>query len=194
MRKLVLAMSMSLDGFIADPKGGGEWMFRTQSEEGRKWVAGKIGSAGLHLAGSNTFKQWVPFWPKQAGPAAEAMNGIAKAVFTRSGDIGPIHTDGSPQARVWSEAEVIGGDLKPAIARLKEKNAKFILAQGGIAFAQHLVTTGLVDEYWLVSHPVALGIGQPLFNKLAQPLPLKVIESKAFATGATWVAYQPVEK
>lgn len=185
---------MSLDGFVADTKGGGEWMFRTQSEEGRKFVAAKIAGAGLHLAGSNTFKQWIPFWPKQSGPAAEAMNGIAKAVFTRSGDIGPLHTDGSPQSRVWSEAEVIGGDLKTAVARLKEKEGKFILAQGGITFAQHLVATGLVDEYWIVNHPVALGTGQPLFNKLAQPLPFKMIETKMLPTGASWTAYQPAEK
>jgi dihydrofolate reductase len=187
-------MSMSLDGFIADAKGGGEWMFRTQSEEGRKMVAAKIASAGLHLAGSKTFKQWIPFWPKQTGPAAEAMNGTPKAVFARSGDIGPLQTDGSPSARVWGEAEVIGGDLKTAIARLKEKDGKFILAQGGIGFAQHLVATGLVDEYWIVSHPIALGNGQQLFNKLAQPLPLKVIESNATPTDAIWTAYQPAEK
>lgn len=191
MRKLVLAMSISLDGFVADVHGKGDWMFRTQSEEGRKMVAARIASAGLHLAGSNTFKQWVTFWPKQTGPAAEAMNNVPKAVFTRSGDIGPFQTDGSPQMRVWSEAEVIGGELKIAVARLKEKDGKLILAQGGITFAQILIATGLIDEYWLTRHPTALGAGLPLFNRLTQPLALKLIETTTTATGASWSAYQP---
>jgi hypothetical protein len=46
MRKLVLAMSLSLDGFVGDGKG--DWMFRTQSEAGRAFVTARIGGAGLH--------------------------------------------------------------------------------------------------------------------------------------------------
>jgi riboflavin biosynthesis pyrimidine reductase len=65
------------------------------------------------------------------------------------------------------------------------------LAQGGIAFAQSLAASGLVDEYWLVVHPVLLGNGKPLFNRLAQPLPLSVIETQTFATGASWTSYRP---
>jgi dihydrofolate reductase len=199
MRKLVLGMSMSLDGFVADANGKGDWMFRTQSDVGRAWVVGKIGDAGLHIVGSNTFKQWAGWWPMQTGPIAAVMNEIPKAVFSRSGNLGrnnqdsPRNADGklSPHARTWDDAEVIGGDLTAGIQRLKKQDGKFMLAQGGISFAQSLAATGLVDEYWLVVHPILLGNGLPLFNKLAQPLPLKLIETQAFATGASWTAYKP---
>jgi dihydrofolate reductase len=118
------------------------------------------------------------------------MNEIPKAVFSRSGPSG-ARGDGDANTGVWDEAEVIGGDLAAGIDRLKKQEGKFLLAQGGIAFAQNLIATGLVDEYWLAIHPVALGNGLPLFNKLAQPLPLKLVESRMFATGAFWNAYQP---
>jgi dihydrofolate reductase len=190
MRKLVLGMSLSLDGFVADAKGGGEWMFRTQSPEGRAFVAGKIGGAGLHICGSNSFRQWAGWWPLQTGPNAEAMNGTPKAVFSRSSDPRP-HGDAAPNARIWHDAEVIGGDLAAGINRLKAGDGNFMLAQGGIAFAQNLAATGLVDEYWLVVHPVLLGNGIALFNKLAQPLSLTVIETKMFAAGASWTSYRP---
>jgi len=190
MRKLVLGMSMSLDGFVADAKGSGEWMFRTQSDEGRAWVLEKIGAAGLHIVGGNTFRQWAAWWPQQTGPIAKVMNEIPKAVFSRSGRSG-ARGDGDANTRVWDEAEVIGGDLAAGIERLKKQEGKFLLAQGGIALAQNLIATGLVDEYWLAIHPVALGNGLPRFNKLAQPLPLKLVESRMFATGAFWNAYQP---
>lgn len=186
MRKLVLAMSLSLDGFAGDADGKGDWMFRTQSEEGRAFVAGKIGEAGLHICGKNSFQQWATWWPQQTAPIARVMNETPKAVFARSGFAIPAGA-----SKAWAEAEVIGGDLATGIERLKKQDGKFILAQGGIAFAQSLAASGLVDEYWLVVHPVLLGQGMPLFNKLAAPLPLKMIETKMMPTGASWTSYQP---
>jgi dihydrofolate reductase len=190
MRKLVLAMSLSLDGFVGDAEGKGDWMFRTQSEAGRAFVTEKIGAAGLHICGKNSFRQWVTWWPQQSGPIAAVMNTTPKAVFARSGDPRP-KIEKSGAANSWADAEVIGGDLAAGIERLKKQDGKFILAQGGIAFGQSLAASGLVDEYWLVVHPIALGAGLALFNKLARPLPLKMIETKMFATGASWTAYQP---
>jgi dihydrofolate reductase len=186
MRKLVLAMSISLDGFAADVHGKGDWMFRTQSDTGRAFVGAKIGGAGLHISGSNAFRQWITFWPAQTGPMADIMNTTPKAVFSRSGDPRVGAKGGA-----WADAELIGGDLSAEIARIKKQEGKFILAQGGITFAQNLVATGLVDEYWLAVHPIALGNGLPLFNRLTQPLPLALIETKSFPTGASWTAYQP---
>jgi dihydrofolate reductase len=185
MRKLVLAMSLSLDGFAGDVDGKGEWMFRTQGETGRAFVAEKMSGAGLHIAGKYSFEQWATWWPQQTMPIATAMNTTPKAVFARNGVTRPGGTG------VWAEAEVISDDLATGIERLKKQDGKFILAQGGIAFGQSLVASGLVDEYWLVVHPTVLGKGLPLFNKLAQPLPLKVIETKSFPSGASWTAYQP---
>ena len=190
MRKLVLAMAMSLDGFIGDAQGKGDWMFRTQGPVGRAFVTGKIGEAGLHIVGSNTFKQWITFWPAQTGPIAEVMNQTPKAVFSRSGDPRP-KTQKHGDANRWAEAEWISGDLVAEIERLKTGDGKLILAQGGIAFAQSVAANGLVDEYWITVHPIALGNGLPLFNKLAHMLPLTVIETQSFPTGASWTAYRP---
>ena len=38
MRRLVLKMSMSLDGYVAGPDGELDWMMRTRSPEGIDWV------------------------------------------------------------------------------------------------------------------------------------------------------------
>jgi dihydrofolate reductase len=53
------------------------------------------------------------------------------------------------------------------------------------------VKTGLIDEYQLMVHPVALGQGLPLFSILAKPMDLKLISSQAFDTAAVAQVYRP---
>jgi dihydrofolate reductase len=43
-----------------------------------------------------------------------------------------------------------------------------------------LMATGLIDEYHLVTHPVVLGEGLAIFNGVARPLDLKLVDVKAF--------------
>lgn len=206
MRKLVLKMSMSLDGFVGTADGGLEWMFRSRAPESTAWTVGKISGAGLHIMGSRTFQDMVGWWPTSTESFAAPMNEIPKAVFSRSGKLGEstqalqdaARLSGSdaqgaksPHAKSWAEAEVIGGDLKAGIERLKQQDGKFILAHGGASFAQSLIATGLIDEYQLLIFPVALGKGLPIFSKLAAPLSLKLTEHKTFATGVTAHVYQP---
>jgi dihydrofolate reductase len=48
---------------------------------------------------------------------------------------------------------------------------------------QNLIATGLIDEYLLAVHPVALGAGLPIFTGIAMPLYLKLVEVKTFPGG-----------
>ncbi|HEX2510307.1 MAG TPA: dihydrofolate reductase family protein, partial [Microvirga sp.] len=61
-------------------------------------------------------------------------------------------------------------NLAEEIARLKRQPGKEILAHGGAGFARSLVQLGLVDEYRLLVHPVALGRGLSLFSGLSEPV------------------------
>ncbi|HEX9512108.1 MAG TPA: dihydrofolate reductase family protein [Puia sp.] len=67
---------------------------------------------------------------------------------------------------------------------LKAKPGKPIVAIGGAGFMQNLIATGLIDEYTLAIHPVALGSGRPIFTDLAMPLYLKLADVRAFPGGA----------
>jgi dihydrofolate reductase len=79
--------------------------------------------------------------------------------------------------------------LAEEVARLKHEPGKDILAHGGAAFAQSLVRLGLVDEYRLLVHPVALGRGLPLFSAIATPLDLELVDLKRFSGGAVAHVY-----
>jgi dihydrofolate reductase len=53
------------------------------------------------------------------------------------------------------------------------------------------VRLGLVDEYRLVVHPVALGSGVPLFADLPQSLDLELISTTEFSSGTVAHIYRP---
>ena len=76
------------------------------------------------------------------------------------------------------------GDLAQEIAKLKAPEGKPIIAHGGASFARSLVAQGVVDQFALLVHPVALGKGLPVFSELTAPMALKLVSSKAFAGGS----------
>ena len=84
----------------------------------------------------------------------------------------------------WNNSHVATTDPTEEIARLKQQSGKNISVSGGATLAQSLSRMGLIEEYNLVMHPIVLGSGKPLFKDVAQPLNLKLVSAKTFASGA----------
>jgi dihydrofolate reductase len=179
-RKLVLKMSVSVDGFVAGPNGELDWIFRTQGHDSTEWVLDTLRNAGVHMMGSRTYYDMAAFWPFSDMPFAPLMNDIPKIIFSRKGIKDGTQVDRTTRAladakahmgeppgvtptaavlQSWAEPMVARGDLAEEVLRLKEQPGNFILAHGGARFAQSLVASGLIDEYRLVIHPVVLGRG-----------------------------------
>ena len=91
----------------------------------------------------------------------------------------------------WGPTRILPGDLAEEVARLKTGPGKDILVHGGACFAQALTRTGLVDEYWLLVHPVALGTGLAMFKDLPRPIDLQLTSVKAFSGGTVAKVYRP---
>jgi dihydrofolate reductase len=209
VRDLILKMSISIDGFVAGPNGDIKWVFGTD-EAARAWTVETISNASLHIMGSRTFHDMAAYWPTSTEVFAPPMNQIPKAVFSRQGPaiLTNVNTTAAlddaranagtgqsaepqPGAGSWAQAYVASGDLAEEIARLKAQVGKPIVAHGGAGFARSLVAQGLVDQFALLTHPVALGKGLPLFSGLAAPMALKLISSKAFPGGSVAHIYRP---
>jgi len=160
--------------------------------------------------GSRTFRDMAAYWPTSTEPFAPPMNEIPKVVFSR-GDLqrSNLHrseatraladaraqsadapTRAVPAAESWMNPRVATGDLADEIARLKQEPGKDVVAHGGAAFARSLLRLGLVDEFCLLTHPVALGRGLPLFVELPAPLDLELLETRAFPRGAVAHVYK----
>jgi dihydrofolate reductase len=189
MRRLVLKMSMTIDGYVAGPNGEMDWAQRTAHPEGKAWVGETLREAGAHLVGRRLYAQFLGYWPTSTDPLADAMNSIPKIAFSRSGKLDLDLTAPAPAG--WEDTRVLGTDLAADIATLKAEPGKDLLAQGGVSFARSLVRLGLIDEYRLVVHPVVLGAGQSLFED-ADPFDLELVDTVAFPSGAQAVTYRPI--
>jgi dihydrofolate reductase len=192
MRKLIMKMSISVDGFVSDSDGKNDWIFRSSDETSRAWVVEQTWEAGLIIMGRKSFEVMAAYWPTAPGPFAAPMNELPKALFTKKGfkGIGQVpNTELSPAAASWAKAQIFDGDLAEEIRKLKSAPGKPICAMGGAGFMRSLIATGLIDEYLLVTHPVVLGEGLAIFNGAAQPLDLKLVDVKAFPGGIVAHSY-----
>ena len=215
MRKLIMKMSISVDGFVCGPNNEADWIFKTSDAAATDWVVNLIWTAGIHIMGRKTFNDMAAHWPISKTPFAAPMNEIPKGVFTKKGFSGiadPMQTTTalknakqdlatrgmqemdkpSSAAITWKEARIFNGDLATEIRQLKQENGKPILAHGGAGFMQSLAATGLIDEYHLLTHPVALGKGKALFAALDKPVDLKLVDVKPFPSGAIAHVYHAV--
>jgi dihydrofolate reductase len=193
MRKLIMKMSISVDGFVCGPNGEKDWVFKSSDETSRAWAVGQTWEADLIIMGRKSFESMAPYWPTATGPFAAPMNKIPKAVFTKKGfkGIDLPNAEQSPAVASWVEARVFNGDLAEEIKKLKSEPGKPIMAIGGAGFMQSLIATGLIDEYLLVTHPVVLGEGLTIFNGVAKPLDLKLVDVKTFPGGIVAHTYHP---
>lgn len=203
MRELKLAMSMTLDGFVAGPNGENQWVFNGD-QVAIAWKLELLGSAGLHAMGSGAFMAMAPFWPTATIPFAPLMNRIPKAVFSKQSPdvlkagvvqvLANARAEGTalqPHAESWAEADVAGGDLAAEVARLKAQDGAPIIVHGGARLARSLIAENLVDEYVLGVYPIALGQGMPIFSGLSAPRALTLVSSKTFPSGFQAQVFRP---
>jgi len=184
MRRLVLKMSMTLDGYVAGPEGEMDWAARTSHPDGKAWVRQTLEEAGAHLVGRRLYANFVGYWPTSTDPVAAPMNSIPKIVFSRSPE------PELPTAPGWDYPRVLGADLAADIETVKAEPGKDLLAQGGVEFGRSLVRAGLIDEYRLVVHPVVLGSGLSLFEG-AEPFDLDLVDAVRIPSGTQAITYRP---
>lgn len=213
MRKLVLKMSVSVDGFVAGPKGESDWIFSTNSDDADAWTLQCLQGAKLHLMGSTTYYDMRKYWPYSSDQFAPVMNDIPKAIFTRKGldmsrgagsqslkdasdydkSRGVSLSATSDKLESWLHPMIMKGDIAENIKKLKEEHNGYMVAHGGASFARSLVRMGLVDEFQLLVHPVVLGKGMPIFTETERPLMLELVSSERFDKGCLGNIYRPVK-
>jgi dihydrofolate reductase len=176
MRKVVLMMHVSLDGFVARENGDLDWVFGDIDDEMKKWTVDLLRPMETQLLGRGAYSEQVQYWPTATDELAPVINAATKIVFSATLD-----------TVEWQNARLARGDVEDEIARLKAEPGGDVFVPGGARFAQSLSARRLIDEYHLVVHPVALGTGMPLFT---EPAELSLIGSRAFATGAVALAYE----
>jgi dihydrofolate reductase len=179
MRPLILKMDISLDGFVGALDGDVQWAVDDFGDPAlqERMLAG-LWDAGTHLMGRGAYDDMAPHWPSSTSVFAAPMNEIPKVVFSR--------TLTAPE---WADTRVVSGDPAEEIEKLKAEDGKPLLLHGGASFARSLAALGVIDEYRLLVHPIALGEGLPLFGARAR---LKLTDAERYATGVVVSTLVPV--
>jgi dihydrofolate reductase len=183
--RVVLMMGISLDGIVAVPDGSGlrpvmegTAGLPAEDPELTRMKMTWLWETGAHIMGRTTYEEMAGFWPSSTADYAAPMNEIPKVVFSQTL---------ADEDAGWPESRVARGDLAEEVDRLRRESAKDVVAYGGAAFAQSLARHNLIDEYRLVTHPVAVGEGARLFTDLPSPIGLRHVETRPFETAAVHI-------
>ncbi|MGA3291032.1 MAG: dihydrofolate reductase family protein [Candidatus Bathyarchaeia archaeon] len=194
MRKIILSMQMTLDGFSTGPNDEMEYlpsftdenMWKDLHEE--MWK--NLDLADTVILGRRTYQIWEKYWP---AAASNPQSSESDKKFSRYADeIRKIVISSTLNSVEWKNSTLYKNNLAQEIQKLKQEPGKNMIVVGGATVAQTFAKLGLIDEYLIVVHPVILGNGKLLLKDLDVRQKLKLIGTKAFASGAVELSYAKI--
>jgi len=140
MRKIILSVAVSLDGFIEGPNGEYDWCPPPSGKEMEDFM----NQIDVIFMGRKSYEM----------ADLSMFPGKVCYVFsnTLKNDKGSIH--------------ILGGDFITAVNEIKKQPGKDIWLFGGASLTTHFTNHQLVDEMWLGLVPILLGKGKPLFQNI----------------------------
>lgn len=172
MRKTVLFISMSIDGYIADKNGDVDWLEGQEEKESNLDSYNDfIKNTDTIIMGWNTYHQIITKLSKD------------NWIYEQQTCYVVTHREKK------STNNIIFTDKKPSeiVKTLKKKQGKNIWICGGANTVNQLIKDNLIDEYYISVIPTILGEGIPLFQKNRE-LKLKLIGTKTY-NGITDLIY-----
>ncbi|HEY3260472.1 MAG TPA: dihydrofolate reductase family protein [Pseudonocardiaceae bacterium] len=180
MRKIVAGLFATLDGVVEAPE---KWQFAYFNEEVGQSIGASMAAADAILLGRRTYEEFVQFWPHQTDdPFAGFMNNTPKYIVSTT--LGSVD---------WQNSTLVRDNVVEQITELKQQPGRNINVIGSPTLVRSLLREKLLDELALTVCPVVIGTGQHLFEGWTDQVPLKLLSSTAFGTGAVSVSYEPAE-
>ncbi len=172
MRKIVVLEFITLDGVIQAPGGPeedpsedfkyGGWVAPYDDEVSNKAME-KILKPSDQLLGRKTFEIWENYWPEHA-QYWPGINEVAKYAVSKT-------RTGSN----WNNSIFLQN--VEDIRQVKASEGLDLHVWGSSELVQLLLQHDLVDEFWLMIHPITLGKGKKLFGDQAIPAAFELKET-----------------
>ena len=160
MRRLVLFMHTSLDGFVGGPNGEMDWI--DVNDEMFDYAGQRTREADTALYGRVTYQMMESSWPTAADQPTATKHDIEHSNW-------------------YNSVEII---------KLKQAAGKDIVMFGRPTVVHALMTEDLIDDYWLFINPVLLGQGIPLFEDIKARAALRLVTSNVFSSGVVCPHYE----
>ncbi len=169
MRKLILGVAVSLDGFIEGPNGEYDWCL-TDQDYGLSDFFKRIDSLFI---GRKSYEMMLAMGDN----AAVGFPKFKEYIFSTTLD------------KVKDGATLINSDIKTQVEKIKKEKGKDIWLFGGAGLTTSLINLGLLDELSLAVHPILLGQGKPLFHGIKDRIKLELVDTKTYSTGLVSLTY-----
>lgn len=165
VKKVSLFIAMSLDGYIADSKGGVSWL-TGQGDDGENIDSYSefVKDIDTILMGRNTYHQLIT----ELSPDVWVYDDFITYVITHEEDV-------SSEKIIFANENP--GDL---IKKLKKQHGKGIWVCGGADIVQQLVNENLIDIYYITVIPTILGSGIRLFENGKNEIKLKLLHTQNY--------------
>lgn len=178
MKKVILNLAVTLDGFIEGPKGEIDWCIMDDDMNFDAFIE----SVDTMFYGRVSYDAWGNFQPEENTAPAEksmwqAIHSKNKFVF-------------SGKERPNEKATWITTDLADRVAEIKKQGGKDIWLYGGAKLIKTFIDLGLIDIYKISVHPTVLGKGKPLFEDLKERISLKLTGTRVFRSGVVELTYE----
>jgi dihydrofolate reductase len=180
MRKLVFSLNITLDG-VADHRAAA-----AVDDELHDFFTHFLEGVDTELFGRVTYQLMADYWPlahqdpratRSELRFADRFNSMPKVVFSNT-----------LQQATWNNTRLVRGDAVQEIVKMKQQ-AGGSLSLGSISLFQACMKLNLIDETWLLVHPVIWGAGRRLFDGPFDRLELKLAGSQTFKSGVVVLHY-----
>ena len=189
MRRIVLLLHTSLDGFAAGPSGEMDWI--KVDDEMFDFVGQLTANADAALYGRITWQMMDQYWPNAANQPNPTRHDIEHSTWYN--EVEKFVLSGTLQSSTAKKITVIGNDFADAIRKIKNKPGKDILLIGSPTVVRELMANNLIDDYWLFLNPVILGKGIPVFASGVDHIQLELATIKHFPNGVAAMNYKLVQ-
>jgi dihydrofolate reductase len=189
MRKLIVSINVTLNGFMAGPNGSLDWHMPYWSEEMSRVTSEQLSNADTILLGRITYNAMAGYWPLQQANSyaaredvafSDMMNSYEKVVFSKT-----LTTVSN-----WSNSRLVNKSIALEINELKQQPGKDIIVYGSGKLTAALMRHNLVDEYHIWVHPVVIEEGRALFKNLRRRLSIHPYKTKVFDTDVVLMCYE----
>lgn len=183
MRKLIVIVRTSLDGFVAGTNG--DFLTFAACEETLEFVCRLARNADAALLDRVSFAQLNAYWPARNDHPDATWNEVVYSHWYNTATKYVVSVSLPPAAGVV----VLGSHWQRTVSEIKTGTGKNILVFGSPSLVQALLEATLIDECWLFVNPVIFGRGVPLFSGREATTRFRLQEAKTFDNGEVALRY-----
>lgn len=181
MRKIILNLAVTLDGFIEGLNGEVDWCNIDDNSGSDSFFDKFLADIDAIFYGRVSYDLWGQYQPARDASLAEkkiweAVHSKEKYVFSRN-------------PKDDKKATYISSDIPGRVEEIKNKPGKNIWLYGGANLITEFINSGLVDNYLLAIFPIILGSGKPLFTNIQNRVGLILNNVESSNSGVLLVSY-----